>query len=132
MELVQHAESDAWLSLGLSFYLNVLPLTRLLSELSGSMWSKALQVSPPPHTHSHTPLPFFPHSQQTFLSPPCFSAPLHTSSPSRPPNETISSFPEQQHIRDDRLFATVTSEQPVILPVPIFSHRRTNSFITVY
>lgn len=45
MELVQHAESDAWLSLGLSFYLNVLPLTRLLSELSGSMWSKALQVS---------------------------------------------------------------------------------------
>ena len=44
MELVQHAESDAWLSLGLSFFLNVLPLTRQLSELSGSLWSRALQV----------------------------------------------------------------------------------------
>ena len=44
MELIQHGESDAWLSLGLSFYLNVLPLTRQLSELSGSLWSKALQV----------------------------------------------------------------------------------------
>lgn len=44
MQLIQHAESDAWLSLGLSFYLNVLPLTRQLSELSGSLWAKALQV----------------------------------------------------------------------------------------
>ena len=44
MELIQHAESDAWLSLGLSFYLNFLPLTLQLSQLSGSLWSKALQV----------------------------------------------------------------------------------------
>ena len=43
MSLVKHAESDAWLSLGLCFYLNVLPLTRQLSNLSGSLWSKALQ-----------------------------------------------------------------------------------------
>lgn len=43
MGLVKHAESDAWLSLGLCFYLNVLPLTRQLSNLSGSLWSKALQ-----------------------------------------------------------------------------------------
>ena len=43
MSLVKHAESDAWLALGLCFYLNVLPLTRQLSSLSGSLWSKALQ-----------------------------------------------------------------------------------------
>ncbi len=43
MSLVKHAESDAWLALGLCFYLNVLPLTRQLSNLSGSSWSKALQ-----------------------------------------------------------------------------------------
>lgn len=43
MSLVKHAESDAWLALGLCFYLNVLPLTRQLSNLSGSLWSKALQ-----------------------------------------------------------------------------------------
>lgn len=47
MELIQHAESDAWLSLGLSFYLNFLPLTLQLSQLSGSLWSKALQVNLP-------------------------------------------------------------------------------------
>ena len=44
MELVAHAESDAWLALGLSFYLNVLPLTRQLACLSGSLWARALQV----------------------------------------------------------------------------------------
>ena len=43
--LLQHAESDAWLSLGLAFYLNFLPLTLQLSQLSGSLWSKALQVN---------------------------------------------------------------------------------------
>lgn len=43
MSLVKHAESDAWLALGLCFFLNVLPLTRQLSNLSGSLWSKALQ-----------------------------------------------------------------------------------------
>ncbi|KAK9810187.1 hypothetical protein WJX72_006462 [[Myrmecia] bisecta] len=41
--LLKHAESDAWLSLGLAFFLNVLPLTRQLTNLSGSLWSKALQ-----------------------------------------------------------------------------------------
>lgn len=30
LQLVRHAESDAWLSLGLAFYLSVLPLTRQL------------------------------------------------------------------------------------------------------
>ena len=45
MSLVKHSESDAWLSLGLCFYLNVLPLTRQLTNLSGSLWAKALQVS---------------------------------------------------------------------------------------
>lgn len=44
LELVRHAESDAWLSLGLAFYLNVLPLSRQLSCLSGAPWSRVLQV----------------------------------------------------------------------------------------
>lgn len=48
LELVRHAESDAWLSLGLAFYLNVLPLSRQLSALSGAPWSRVLQVSPSP------------------------------------------------------------------------------------
>lgn len=42
LQLVRHAESDAWLSLGLAFYLSVLPLTRQLAALSGSPWGKAL------------------------------------------------------------------------------------------
>lgn len=42
LQLVRHAESDAWLSLGLAFYLSVLPLTRQLASLSGSLWGKAL------------------------------------------------------------------------------------------
>lgn len=41
--LLQHAMSDAWLSLGLALRLNVLPLTRQLAMLSGSLWGKALQ-----------------------------------------------------------------------------------------
>ena len=41
-EMVQHTESDAWLAMRLSSYLAVLPLTRQLAELSGSLWSKAL------------------------------------------------------------------------------------------
>ena len=40
--LVHHTESDAWLSLKLAHFLAVLPLTRQLAELSGSLWSKAL------------------------------------------------------------------------------------------
>lgn len=42
LELIRHTESDAWLSLRLAFFLAVLPLTRQLAELSGSLWSKAL------------------------------------------------------------------------------------------
>ena len=43
---MQHAESDAWLSMGLAFYLNVLPLSRQLASLSGALWSRVLQVMP--------------------------------------------------------------------------------------
>ena len=42
LEMVQHTESDAWLAMRLASYLAVLPLTRQLAELSGSLWSKAL------------------------------------------------------------------------------------------
>ena len=42
---MQHAESDAWLSMGLAFYLNVLPLSRQLASLSGALWTRVLQVS---------------------------------------------------------------------------------------
>ncbi len=42
LTLVKLAESDAWLALGLMFYLSVLPLTRQLAQLSGSLWGKAL------------------------------------------------------------------------------------------
>lgn len=44
MELVQHTESDAWLALSLAMHLNLLPLTRQLSCLSGSLWSRTFQV----------------------------------------------------------------------------------------
>lgn len=40
---LRHAESDAWLSLGLAFCLNVLPLSKQLTALSGSLWSRTLQ-----------------------------------------------------------------------------------------
>jgi DNA polymerase alpha subunit A len=42
MDLVRLTECDAWLSLRLAFYLVILPLSRQLAELSGSLWSKAL------------------------------------------------------------------------------------------
>jgi len=41
--LIRHAESDAWLALGLMHHLAVLPLSKALSNLSGSLWSKTLQ-----------------------------------------------------------------------------------------
>ncbi len=44
MTLIKHAESDAWLGLGLSFHLSVLPLTRQLACLSGFLWSRTLQA----------------------------------------------------------------------------------------
>lgn len=46
-KLLACGESDAWLSLKLSFFLNVLPLSKQLSELSGSLWTRALQVQHP-------------------------------------------------------------------------------------
>ena len=57
MELVQHTESDAWLALRLAAHLSLLPLTRALSCLSGSLWSRTLQARlrmrpPPPHASS--------------------------------------------------------------------------------
>jgi DNA polymerase alpha subunit A len=45
MELVQHTEGDAWLALGLATHLNVLPLSRELSCISGYLWSRTLQVT---------------------------------------------------------------------------------------
>ncbi|GMH42291.1 hypothetical protein BSKO_10210 [Bryopsis sp. KO-2023] len=42
-QLISHAESDAWLSMGLMFQLSVLPLTKQLTNLSGSLWNKTLQ-----------------------------------------------------------------------------------------
>ena len=43
MQLVSHAESDAWLSMGLMFYLSVLPLSLQLTNFSGFLWSRTLQ-----------------------------------------------------------------------------------------
>jgi len=40
--LAKAAEADAWLALGLLFHFNVLPLTRQLTCLSGSLWAKTL------------------------------------------------------------------------------------------
>jgi DNA polymerase alpha subunit A len=42
LELAKAAEADAWLALGLLFHFNVLPLTRQLTCLSGSLWAKTL------------------------------------------------------------------------------------------
>jgi hypothetical protein len=44
LQLVRHAESDAWLSLGLAFYLSVLPLTRQLVSAAVLRW---LPFAPP-------------------------------------------------------------------------------------
>ena len=43
-QLLLHGESDAWLALGLMFQLSVLPLSKQLTNLSGSIWNKTLQV----------------------------------------------------------------------------------------
>lgn len=43
VQLVKHAESDAWLALGLATYLSAIPLTLQLSALSGFLWSRTLQ-----------------------------------------------------------------------------------------
>ncbi|KAK9841868.1 hypothetical protein WJX81_008187 [Elliptochloris bilobata] len=41
--LVAHTETDAWLALNLASFLNLLALSRQLSCLSGSLWSRTLQ-----------------------------------------------------------------------------------------
>lgn len=45
MNQVEYGETDAWLSLELMFHLSVLPLTRQLTNISGNLWGKTLQVS---------------------------------------------------------------------------------------
>eukprot|EP00883_Tetradesmus_obliquus_P007895 jgi/Sobl393_1/18556/SZX64231.1 len=42
-QLLLLGESDAWLALGLAFTLSVLPLSKQLSVVSGSLWSRTLQ-----------------------------------------------------------------------------------------
>lgn len=44
LRLVELGETDAWLALGLMFHLSILPLTRQLTNLSGNLWAKTLQV----------------------------------------------------------------------------------------
>lgn len=44
LALIGHAESDAWLALGLAVTLSVVPLTLQLSKLSGFLWARTLQV----------------------------------------------------------------------------------------
>ena len=49
-----HTETDAWLALSLASYLNLLPLSRQLSCLSGSLWSRTLQArTDSPHLHTN-------------------------------------------------------------------------------
>jgi hypothetical protein len=45
LRLVHAAEADAWLSLGLAAVLNSLPLSAQLATVSGSLWSRVLQVT---------------------------------------------------------------------------------------
>lgn len=43
---IEYGETDAWLSLELMFHLSVLPLTRQLTNISGNLWGRSLQVTP--------------------------------------------------------------------------------------
>lgn len=42
---IEYGETDAWLSMELMFHLSVLPLTRQLTNISGNLWGRTLQVS---------------------------------------------------------------------------------------
>jgi len=41
--LVRHTENDAFLALQLAFALQVLPLTKQLTNLAGNLWSRSLR-----------------------------------------------------------------------------------------
>ena len=43
LRLCQHAENDAWLALRLMFKLQVLPLTKQLTNVAGNLWSRSLR-----------------------------------------------------------------------------------------
>ncbi|WZY78675.1 hypothetical protein YC2023_025059 [Brassica napus] len=47
VELIECGERDAWLSMELMFHLSVLPLTLQLTNISGNLWGKTLQVVAP-------------------------------------------------------------------------------------
>ncbi|KAL0863252.1 hypothetical protein Bca101_042370 [Brassica carinata] len=47
VELIECGETDAWLSMELMFHLSVLPLTLQLTNISGNLWGKTLQVMTP-------------------------------------------------------------------------------------
>ena len=64
MELVQHTESDAWLALSLATHLNMLPLSRQLSCITGYLWSRTLQACNP---DSHPRLPSAWHDASVIL-----------------------------------------------------------------
>lgn len=42
---IECSETDAWLSVELMFHLSILPLTRQLTNISGNLWGKTLQVN---------------------------------------------------------------------------------------
>lgn len=44
---IECGETDAWLSMELMFHLSVLPLTLQLTNISGNLWGKTLQVMTP-------------------------------------------------------------------------------------
>ncbi|KAE9449676.1 hypothetical protein C3L33_18427, partial [Rhododendron williamsianum] len=45
LSLIECSETDAWLSVELMFHLSILPLTRQLTNISGNLWGKTLQVN---------------------------------------------------------------------------------------
>ncbi|CAA7012880.1 unnamed protein product [Microthlaspi erraticum] len=47
LELIECGENDAWLCMKLMFHLSALPLTLQLTNMSGNLWGKTLQISRP-------------------------------------------------------------------------------------